>query len=88
MNTLKFLKHGIRYQGKYIPVWYSESATYGMPEGTITIYARNYGKELPTELNPTNDTDSMTDYFDTDKARIAPSNKYYAEIKKIMEQKQ
>lgn len=82
---IKFLKKGIRYNGKYIPVWYSDGPLYGFPKGTITIYAREYGNQLPNELKPKNDTDLMTDYFAKDRARITPRNKYYKLVKRAMQ---
>lgn len=84
MAMIKFLKKGLKYNGKYIPVRYSLGELINYPKGTITIYAREYGNQLPPELRPENDTDGMTDYYDKDKARITPSNKYYGEIRKLM----
>ena len=87
MAKIKFLKNGIRYQGKYIRVFYSKgsySKESGFPEGTITIYARDYSSHLPPELKPQNDSDMQTDYFEKDRARISPNNKYYNEIKKFV----
>lgn len=79
-QKIRFLKKGIRYKGKYIPVHYSLGELYGYPKGTITIYARIYGLKLPPELNPENESDIQTDLFVKDKARITPSNKYYPEV--------
>ena len=79
--TIKFLKKGIRYNGQYIPVWFSMGSLRNYPEKTITIYAKEHGKKLPKELNPENDTDTMTDYFETDRAYITPSSKFYTEAK-------
>jgi hypothetical protein len=87
MNTIKFLKDGIRYNGKYIRVFYSQSKLTGYPEGTITIYAREYGHQLPTELQPSNDSEPQTDYFDKDKARIPPNSPYHKQILDIINKK-
>jgi len=81
-DKIKFNKHGLKINGKYIRAWYSEGKLIDAPEGTITIYAKDYGNQLPKELKPLNYTDSQTDYFDKDKARIRPDNKYYKEIKR------
>ncbi len=81
--TIKFLKHGIRYNGKYIPVWYSKGKLLHHPEGTITIYANAYDKPLPPELHPENDTELQSDYFEKDRARILPDSKYYKDIMKL-----
>ena len=84
MSEIKFLKHGLKVDGKYIRAWYSKGKIIGMPEGTITIYAREYGRQLPEELSPENLTDSQTDYFDTDHARVTPDNKYYNAVNKVI----
>jgi len=83
-QKIRFLKKGIRYKGKYIPVFYSMGELRGYPEGTITIYARNYGNQLPPELNPENESDIQTDLIMKDTARITPSNKYYPEVLRAM----
>lgn len=77
MENVRFLKKGIRANGKYFPAWYSEgpyTEQSGLPEGTITVYAKDILIGLPKELNPTNDSDMMTDYFEKDRARILPSS--------------
>ena len=85
--AIKFLKKGIRSDGEYIPVHYSRGSytkESGFPEGTITIYAKKYNKRLPLALNPRNDSDSRTDYFETDRARIFPSSKHYKKVMKYI----
>lgn len=84
MANIKFLKHGIRYKGKYIRIFYSKGALLHHPKGTITIYAREYGSQLPPELKPENNTEIRTDYFEKDRARIKPSSKYYNQVKKFL----
>lgn len=71
--AVRFLQNGIKADGKYIPVFY------GMCNDmrTITVYARHYDR-LPSEIGDiANDSDSVTDYFETDHCRIAPGNPYY-----------
>lgn len=73
MDDLKFLKHAIKHKGKRSRVWYSKGSytkESGLPKGTITIYAKDYGMQLPKELNPENDSDIQTDLFMKDRARI------------------
>lgn len=82
-NKIKFLKKGIRCNGQYIPVIYSKSDLRGYPQGTITIYCRTYRDSLPAELNPKNDSDSMTDYFEKDRARITPDSPFYSDVLKV-----
>ncbi len=85
MTTIKFLKNGIRYGRDYIPVHYSQP-TYTpeskLPPKTITIYARDLLKPLPRELQPINETDGMTDYYEKDRARILPNSKFFKQVLK------
>lgn len=81
-NTIKVLKHGIKVNGKYIKCGYTMgpyTPQSGIPDDTITVYASSY-KELPIELNPTNRTDWMTDYFETDRARIYKDHPLYQDF--------
>lgn len=83
---IKFQRFAIIYNGKRIPVSYSKGSytkESGLPEGTITIYAKTYHLHLPKELNPENNTEIQTDYFEKDTARITPSNPYYKEVEKF-----
>lgn len=87
INKIRFLKHAIKHKGQRVPVWYSKGSytkESGLPEGTITIYAKKYGTQLPSELKPMNDTDLMTDYFEKDRARVKPDSPYYKEVKKLL----
>jgi hypothetical protein len=71
MNDLKFLKKGIKKDGKYYPVHYSQGDLLNYPKGTITIYAKSILKGLPNIGNPIdNQTDIITDYFEKDKIGI------------------
>ncbi len=78
---IKVLKHGIKSNGKYIRCWYTKGALKSHPEGTITVYAKDYDR-LPVELNPENDSDIMVDYFEKDRARIVPSHPLYQDFLK------
>jgi hypothetical protein len=86
-ERIRFLKHAIKVRDKRIRVRYSKGSytkESGLPEGTITIYAKDYGSQLPSELKPINETDLQTDYFETDRARIVPKSKYYKQVNKIL----
>jgi len=86
-ERIRFLKHAIKYKGKRSRVSYSKgnyTKQSGLPEGTITIYARDYGNQLPSELNPENETDIQTDLFMTDTVRIKPKSKYYKDVLKLI----
>ncbi len=78
---LKFMWNGIKKDGKLHRAWYSKGRFKNYPEDTITIYARDY-ESLPQDpdLQVENNTDTMTDYFEKDRVRITPSNKYYDAI--------
>jgi len=78
---VKFLFNGIKVNGTLYKAHYSISTCRDEPEGTITIYAR--GGHLPriSGLNVQNDSDSQTDYFEYDRARVRPASKYYNEVK-------
>ena len=68
INGVRFLKHGLKDPaGKYYPAMvYRSSKAHITGSDTITIYAKTYDRGLPVELNPDNDTDSSTDYFERD----------------------
>lgn len=73
---VKFLKKGVKENGEYYPAWYSQGGytkESGLPEGTITVYAKTY-KGLPKGLEPKNNSDLMTDYFEKSRARILPNS--------------
>lgn len=89
---LKFMYNGIKLDGQLYKGWYSKG-TYtersGIPEGTITIYARDYKRFPQIEgLEIKNESDSMTDYFEEDKIRVYPTNKFYSEVHKAYEKQE
>lgn len=77
MESLKVLKHGIKVDGKYIPCFYSIGGLRNHSENTISVRPKSILNKLPKELTPKNDSDSMTDYFVTDRAYLTPDHKYY-----------
>lgn len=91
IRKIKFLPHAIKYDGKREKVHYWKGGytkESGFPEETITVCARGYGNCLPRELSPKNETDLMTDYFDTDTARVTPSSPYYKDVLKALKKKE
>lgn len=81
---LKFIYNGLKVNDTLYPAHYSigpYTPESGLSNDTITIYARNY-KHFPSiaGLTITNDSDIMTDYHETDRIRVTPSNKYYKDI--------
>lgn len=77
---LKIMQNGIKTENSYTPCFYSMGSFRNYPTDTICIYARDY-EHLPAEIGEIeNDTDTQTDYFDTDKAYITPDNALYADV--------
>jgi hypothetical protein len=69
-TQVKFLKKGVKDSaGNYYPCHYSLAR---LIDGrtAITLYAKSYSKGLPRELQPINDSDMQTDYFEKDKVRF------------------
>jgi len=79
---IKFMYNGIKQDGKLHRVYYTLSSTPTLPEGTITIFAKDYYPPLPRVegLNVENNSDSMTDYFEKDTIRVSPTSKYYSQV--------
>ena len=91
IKKIQFMAHAIKFDGKKAKVWYSKgeyTKESGLPKGTITIYAGGYGDQLPRALNPQNETDMMTDYFDKDKARIKPDSPFYKKVLKAVKKRE
>ncbi len=65
----RFGKHGVRLNGKYYKASYSHCVLIDGKEA-ITIYGDATTGRLPAILNPENDTDMQTDYFESDKVRF------------------
>jgi len=85
---IKLLKKGIRVNGEYYPVWYSSSKS--NINGNATIYARTYNKmpdEVYKEFIVENDSDSMTDYFEKDRIRVSPNNKWFKLVEELANSK-
>ncbi len=79
--TVKFMWNGIKVDGELYRAHYSignYTESSGIPKETITVYAKDY-KSFPRieGLQIENESDIMTDYFETDRIRIAPDNKFY-----------
>jgi hypothetical protein len=81
---LKFFYNGIKENGgKLQKAHYYKGGYVSLPEGTITIYARDYcrfSSEIQESFPVQNDTDSMTDYFCKDIIRVLPDNKFYNQV--------
>jgi hypothetical protein len=68
--------------------YYSEGPFTGYPEGTISIYGRDYcgfSQKVRACFAVQNDTDTQVDYFDNDRIRVIPSHPLYNQVKAAME---
>lgn len=87
--VIKFMYNGIKVDGKLYRAHYSKggyTAQSKIPKGTITIYARDYDDFPQIEgLQIENNSDGMTDYFEKDRIRVTPDNKYYNEVLRAVE---
>lgn len=81
---LKFYWNGIKGEnGKLQRCFYSSGALLHHPEGTITIYSRDYShftKDINDAFEVENDSDLMTDYFEKDRIRVLPSHPLYNQV--------
>jgi|HigsolmetaGSP11D_1036233.scaffolds.fasta_scaffold25857_3 hypothetical protein len=78
---VKFVWNGIKVDGKLYRAYYWSCTSRNMPEGTITIRAKDYASfpEIPG-LRIINETDLMTDYFDHDRVYVTPKNHWYPQV--------
>ena len=83
--ALKFFYNGIKSNGGKLQKAHYTVGNLGerYPENTITIYARDYSRfcaDVRANFTVHNDTDSMTDYFDSDRIRVTPDHPLYAQV--------
>ena len=79
--AVRFYYNGIKVgeNDQLIKVSYSTTAS---GDESISIYAKEYGTQLPRELfDVSNDTDIYTDYFCTDYAKVTPDHPLYIFVK-------
>lgn len=82
---VKFCYNGLKVDGalyrcRYYDGQYTDAS--GIPAGTITIYRRDYGRTPDIDgLTIHNETDTMTDYFETDRIMVFPDSPFYDEVK-------
>jgi hypothetical protein len=81
MENLKFMYNGIKINGKLIKGFWSKG---GYRNGALyCFYARSYfTPELAEVFKVRNDSDIMTDYFETDSIFFFESDKYINEVSK------
>ncbi len=86
---VKFLWNGIKVDGKLYRAFYSEGKLIHYPEGTITIFAKDYEHFPKIEgLTVENDTELQSDYFETDRIYVTPGNTHYPAVIEAMKQKE
>lgn len=80
-NKIYIQKRGIKKGDNYCSCYY-----YLNNDGSITVLARHYNEHIPRELGDVrNDTDRMTDYFDTDSLKVTKDNPYYRDFLRCIE---
>lgn len=80
INGIRFLKHGVKdASGNYYPARYSRSVLI-CGRDAVTVYAKDIIKGLPVGLNPANDSDSRTDYFEKDRVRFFSGSVEFAAL--------
>lgn len=96
MNTLtldgiKFNKYSVSTASHKARVHYSrnvsaQSVAAGMPIAVINIYAKDYGDQLkPIFAKTRNDSNSQTDYFETDKITFYEGSAIYDELDVLLQ---
>ena len=82
LRGCRMMKNGIKSPaGKYTPVWYSRATLLGGIGDAITIYSKSLLKPIPCELGEVqNDSDGMTDYFESDKIRFRAGSPEFAAL--------
>lgn len=75
---IRFYWNGIKINGgKLIPCYFSMDNYHDGHKG-VTIYAREYSGDLPRKYFAViNNSDSMTDYFEKDRAEVTPEHPLY-----------
>jgi len=77
---IKFNQNNVTDGTAKARVSYSVCKKHNDPRQCVTIYAKEYGRQLsPIFDDVSNDTDMMTDYFEKDRITFFEGDKYYAE---------
>jgi hypothetical protein len=75
-DDIKIMKRGIRKGNDYCSCYY-----YKNNDMSVTIDARHYNQHIPREIgNVKNESDGMTDYFETDSCVLRPGDKFYEKV--------
>jgi hypothetical protein len=79
--TYRFTKDGIKNKDGKLEKIRARINNEGTPDEIIDLMADGYSDHIPSIFFPQNDSDSMTDYFDTDSAYVKPDHPYYNHLK-------
>lgn len=79
-DEVRFMYNGIKVGGKLYKAWFSKGVLIGETKESITVYARCLMDGLPAIGEIKNNTDSMTDYFETDRMVIREGDKYWEAV--------
>lgn len=85
-SKVRFLMHAVTDGVHKSKVWYSPSTDFDGNLEYISVHADGYGAQLNKFFdNVRNETDIMTDYFDTDSVKIYPDSPYWNDCKAAMD---
>lgn len=87
MNEVKFMYNGIKINGKMVKgFWSKGSYTNG---ALYCFYADScFSRELREVFSVKNESDIMTDYFETDKIYFFTGDKYLKEVENVFKQQE
>jgi hypothetical protein len=87
-SNLKFYWNGVKANGGKLQLAHYSKGNYtpesGLCNDTITVYGRHYNSfsaEVRAAFTVVNNSDSMTDYFEQDRIRVAPEHPLYAQVR-------
>jgi hypothetical protein len=91
-TNLRFFWNGIKVgTGPLQRTTYSDGWLRSFPAGTITVYARpgvTFSAEVRAAFKVENDSDGMTDYFESDRIRVLPTHPLYEQVKEALAARQ
>lgn len=87
MNEIKFMYNGIKINGKLIKGHWSKGSYTN--DALYCFYADSYySRELREVFFVKNESDIMTDYFETDKIQFFAGDKYLKEVENAWQKKE
>lgn len=90
VSGITFNKHNVKTSNNKARVYYSRNvwakSAPDMPVATININAKDYGEQLSSIFGKVrNDTDLMTDYFETDTVTYYEGSAMYDELDVLLQ---